>query len=449
MLGAAALTLSACATTPYTPTPYDRSSAGVTDIVVIGDAFPDQPDIQKLATNGANMAGAMAAQAGLAGLLVGAVAAGIESGIAADQTKRMRTALASQGFDAEAIFDRALETALMESGYGYRVQEVPRNEKRELLKFIPNPNAEPGSAVLDVSAAGYGYQLIGGGTTWRPFVAASVRVTDPKDPTRVLLDNRIAYNPVATPEVIVNLPADEIYSFEKMDALEADPVKAAEGLNVALVAAWVGACATVETAPPSPPVLELSGKSCDDSRRLGAPTRLTPDKPRQWNYIATSVTASTPCLSLEGRQGYYVVYELPPNGPNHVVTVGGAQEPIRIFAPEVFLLDADGKVVRSFAPEKYMVLGDTFGVQFKPAGAERFLVVQSNPLIVGMTRAGVEQRLIAGTGTACGVASCSSYTTYSGAEGLASRTFSHEGIVSVRVQAVSGMIGEAAAAPKS
>jgi hypothetical protein len=236
VLGVAALAMSACATTQYTPTPYDRTSAGVTSIIVVEDAFPEAPQVQKLATNGANMAGAMAAQAGLAGLLVGAVAAGVEAGIAADQTKRMRAALDSQGFDAEAIFDAALEAALTDSGYTHKPMGFARNKEREFIAFVPNANAEAGSAVLDVSAGGYGYQLIGGGTTWRPFVTAVVRVTDPKDPTKILLDNRVVYNPVATPDVIVNLPADEVYSFEKMEALEADPAKAAEGLKRAIQA---------------------------------------------------------------------------------------------------------------------------------------------------------------------------------------------------------------------
>jgi len=236
VLGVAALAMSACATTQYTPTPFDRTSAGVTSIIVVEDAFPEDPQVQKLATNGANMAGAMAAQAGLAGLLVGAVAAGVEAGIAADQTKRMRTALESQGFDAEAIFDAALEAALTDSGYAHKAMGFTRNKERELIAFVPNANAATGTAVLDVTATGYGYQLVGDGTTWRPFVSAVVRVTDPKDPAKILLDNRVVYNPVATPDVIVNLPADEVYSFEKMEALEADPAKAAEGLRRAIEA---------------------------------------------------------------------------------------------------------------------------------------------------------------------------------------------------------------------
>jgi len=223
-------------------------------------------------------------------------------------------------------------------------------------------------------------------------------------------------------------------------------IDSARLISIILVATGTAACASVETAAPAPPALELSGTSCDGSMRIGTPIRLTPDKSRQWNVVTTFVTTATPCVSLDGREGYYVVYELPTNGPNHVVTVGGAQEPLRIFAPEVVLLDGSGQAVRSFAPEKYMVLGDTFGVQFKPTGAERFLAVRSNSLIVGMTRAGVEQRLLAGTGSTYNAATgvSSTYQTYSGAERLASRTFSHEGVISVRIQAVSGRIGEPA-----
>jgi hypothetical protein len=216
-------------------------------------------------------------------------------------------------------------------------------------------------------------------------------------------------------------------------------------LAVVLTVVSAAACATVQI-PPSPPVLELSGKACDEAMRTGAPTRLTPEKPRQWNVVTTLVSAATPCVSHEGRDGYYVVYELPPNGPNHVVTIGGAQEPLRIFAPEVMVLDSAGQVTRSFAPEKYMTLGDTFGVQFKPNEAERFVAVKSNALIVGQTRAGVEQRLMVGSASAYNATTgmSGSYATYSGAEGLASRTFSHEGTIAVRVQSVSGNIGEAA-----
>jgi hypothetical protein len=67
-------------------------------------------------------------------------------------------------------------------------------------------------------------------------VSIKVHVTDAADPKKVLLDNAVFYNGVATPEVVVNLPADEAYGFETIEAMEADPAKVAEGLTKAIEA---------------------------------------------------------------------------------------------------------------------------------------------------------------------------------------------------------------------
>jgi copper chaperone CopZ len=232
---AALFGLSACVT-PYAPIPYDRTSAGVTKVTVIADAFPDEVMTQKLATNGQNMSSALAASAGLAGVLVGAVAAGVEAGIEAGQRKRIQEALATQNFDGEAIFDAALEAALQESGYETNSVDLKHAENRGFIVLKPNPGAEIGTGVLDIAGAGYGYQLVGGATQWRPFVSISVKMTDLVDPTKVLLENRVVYNPVATPDVIINIPPDAQYAFNKIEDIEADPAKAAKGLETALVA---------------------------------------------------------------------------------------------------------------------------------------------------------------------------------------------------------------------
>lgn len=235
LLGCAAALLSSACATPYAPIPYDRESASVQKIVVVEDAMPDSATTLKLATNGANVSSA-AASAGLAGLLIMPIAIGIEAGIESAQRGSMLAALESQGFDGEAIFDEALEAALKESGYEIGSLDVARQSSRKLIELTADAEAESGSAILDIAGAGYGYQLVGGGTQWRPFVNVSVRLTDPADPTRILLDNRVAYNPVATPDVILNIPPEEEFGFAKMDDLEADPEKAAEGLKRALVA---------------------------------------------------------------------------------------------------------------------------------------------------------------------------------------------------------------------
>lgn len=232
LLCALALSVTACAT-PYVPVPYDRPSANVQNLLVIEDTVPAEATTQKLATNGQNIMSA-ASSAGLAGLLVGAVAGSIEASVESNQRKRMLAALESQGFDGKAVFDAALEEALTNKGYTIGRIKADRGKTRAFAKLTPQKDAQPGSAILDVAGVSYGYQLVGGKTEWRPFAKISVRMTDPADPARVLLENQVVYNPVATPDVIVNIPPEEEFSFEDIDELEAQPEKAAEGLSRAL-----------------------------------------------------------------------------------------------------------------------------------------------------------------------------------------------------------------------
>lgn len=228
-----ALAVSACATKPYTPTPFDRVSSGTQAIVMVKDSVPEAPTTRKLATNGQNMASAAAAQAGLAGVLAGAIIAGVEAGIEKSQRDKMQAALAQQSFDGRAVFNGALGAALAADGFTVSEEAFSRDQKTSNAIVAARADAEHGG-VLDISGFSYGYQLVGGATTWRPFVSMKVRLVDRADPTRVLMENFVSYNPVATPEASVNIPADEVYSFQKMEELAADPQKAAEGLQRAL-----------------------------------------------------------------------------------------------------------------------------------------------------------------------------------------------------------------------
>lgn len=225
-----------CATA-YQPTPFDRQASGVTKIVIISDALADEVGTRKLATNGQNITSAVASQFGLAGLVVAAAAAGVEASIESGQRNRIRAALATQNFNGEAIFDAALEKALTDNGFAIASTDVARKPNRMETVIPPNPTAEAGSAILDANAMNYGYQLVGGTTQWRPFVAMTVRLVDPKDPKKLLMDNAVTYNPVGPTQVTVSIAPDEKYAFQKIEDLEADPVRAAEGLKAAIEAA--------------------------------------------------------------------------------------------------------------------------------------------------------------------------------------------------------------------
>jgi hypothetical protein len=230
------LALIAGCATPYQPTPFDRTAAGVNKITVIEDALPDEVGTRKLATNGQNLTSAVSSQFGLAGIIVAAAAAGVEAGIEAGQRNKIRAALATQNFNGEAIFDAALEAALKGNGFSVDSVALVREKNRSPLVIAANPNAEAGSAILDVNSTNFGYQLVGGGTQWRPFVLLTVRLVDPKDPKKLLMDNAVTYNPVGPTTVTVSIAPDEKYAFQKIEDLEADPVRAAEGLKAAIEA---------------------------------------------------------------------------------------------------------------------------------------------------------------------------------------------------------------------
>ncbi|MFN3229760.1 MAG: hypothetical protein ACK41P_07915 [Asticcacaulis sp.] len=226
--------LSGCAN-PYRPTPFDKATSGISKIQVVEDALPEKPAIRKLATNGENMAAATSGL-GLAGLVVGLAAAGVEAGIANSQNNKINKALESQNFDGEAIFDEALDASLKEQSYEVSVINLQRDTARKITALTPQPDAQDGTGILDVNAFGYGYQQVGG-TKWRPYVVIKVQMVDSKDPTKVLLDNYVEYNAVAPAPLVVNVPGNEDFAFDKVDDIEANPEKAAEGLRIALVEA--------------------------------------------------------------------------------------------------------------------------------------------------------------------------------------------------------------------
>lgn len=226
--------LCGCAT-PYHPTPFDHATSGISNLEINNNNIPGQARVRKLATNGQNIA-AGAGGAGLAGLIVVAAAAGVEAGVAKDQNNKINAALATQKFDGKATFDEALQADLHDQKYDTSVIKLTRDEDHNLVDLVAQPQAPSGTGILDVDAYGYGYQLVGGVKKWRPYVVIAVKVYDAKQPTKILMDNHVEYNAVVPNALTVNIPADDTYSFDSIEAIQADPARAAEGLRVALVA---------------------------------------------------------------------------------------------------------------------------------------------------------------------------------------------------------------------
>ncbi len=214
-------------------------------------------------------------------------------------------------------------------------------------------------------------------------------------------------------------------------------------LGLVCSGAILTACTTTPPEPPAMAVTEVAATNCDQEISIANTLTLTPEKKSAYSAFPAKINKSSKCFVSNGRIVYYVVFALPNAPDNHTLTMGGVFEPLRTFAPKISLLGADGKETRAFAPDKYANYGGLYGVQFRPSANDKFVLVQSNPELVGITQTGLDTRVASSYGYAYNPATYggSSYQIDKGVEVMSSRMFSHEGTISVTIQAIKGKIG--------
>ena len=209
------------------------------------------------------------------------------------------------------------------------------------------------------------------------------------------------------------------------------------------------ACAMVIAAcqtPPPPPlaVEDISHKVCAESIDLSSAVDLAPERgKKKFLDLAHTIGADAACIRRNEANSNYVVFRLPAHGPNHTLTVGGAQDERRTLAVSVSLLDEAGETTRVFPSDKFMKFGNAHAVQFRSRASETYILVETDGGTVGRVDEVVEQRLLARSNSAFNPAAgySTSYTTYHGQDRVMKRTYSHEGVIIVRVQALNGHVG--------
>jgi hypothetical protein len=206
----------------------------------------------------------------------------------------------------------------------------------------------------------------------------------------------------------------------------------------------LSACATTTPTPPAVSVLEIVGKTCTEKPSLSTAIALVPKKKPQPTFLEeTKIGPTAACVTRNGKPSNYVVYQLPNSPQNHTITIGGLKETLRAFAPSISVLDGNGAVVRDFPKDRLTNFGSTFAVQFRPSEQARYILVQSDSELVGTVMSAFETNIVSSTNYAYNPATYTTagYQTVRGQEGGTTRSFSHEGIVSVYIQAVTGKIG--------
>ncbi len=210
------------------------------------------------------------------------------------------------------------------------------------------------------------------------------------------------------------------------------------------ICAFMALTACTTTAPVIPvAVTEIAGKTCSDAPDLSAAVTLAPTKKRTDHFVNTLMDNAKACINIDGKPANYIVYLLPNFPDNHTITIGGLQEELRTFAPIISVLDKDGKTTRAITEDRLSVLGNVYGISIRPTVNDRYILVTSNPKLVGTSTSTHETRIAVSTGYSYNPATYggTTYNQYRGVEAKAIRTFSHEGTIGVTVQALKGKIG--------
>ncbi len=186
-------------------------------------------------------------------------------------------------------------------------------------------------------------------------------------------------------------------------------------------AAALAGCAT--TALP-PPTTSYARQDCASQPDLSKALGLTPKM-----TVSTPITAATACLAGKGGPTPYVVYALPSELGDKTFDVGAGLEGVRIFAPEVSLLNAEGAVTRTFPREQFLYRGAVYSVQFRARPGERYLMVTAAPDLVGKAY----QSIAIGTSTTTVYTGVGTASWTSGVDSSQHRTFSYDGVAQVSV----------------
>ena len=216
VLVALAACVSACVS-PYVATPYDREAHNVRSIVIMDDATEDRGIANEVASLGSNFG------------LIGALA---DATVQDSRRREVNAALEGVGFDAEALLERRLGTALEGEAYTVSVQADSARPKRDFLVSYPTADGST-DAYLDVVVV-YGYLSAGMLQPFRPHVTARVRLVSAADPSVILMDNVIVYNGMTAEPAYITLTPDPEYAFKDRAALLADPERLAAGIEGAL-----------------------------------------------------------------------------------------------------------------------------------------------------------------------------------------------------------------------
>ncbi|MDO8838507.1 MAG: MalM family protein [Parvibaculum sp.] len=193
----------------------------------------------------------------------------------------------------------------------------------------------------------------------------------------------------------------------------------------ALAALALAGCETTQPGPP--PIVQIAPSNCSESPSLARAQSLPFDAEDKKKPERVTIDAGSPCIERDGAKSLYRILALPAPGEPYMVTLRSLPGQNSIFAPQLALLDAEGAETRRIDREALLFRGQALSAVLRIRDEERYLVIASDPQLVGQDIARLSGRThqqMISTGTAM-------FAVYTGSESTTQMTYSHGGTIDV------------------
>lgn len=194
-------------------------------------------------------------------------------------------------------------------------------------------------------------------------------------------------------------------------------------LSVVLLAPLAGCNATVNAPPP---ITDISTRQCGAAFDLSKPAPVTFDGQKEWT-VDTDINETTPCIAAAGGSAVYTTFQLPQISTPYVISVMSLVEGSTVFVPRVLLLGGDGGVRREFSGQALQFRGTGLGAVLRSHPDETYLVVESDPSMVGKT----DSRIADETQVYTVSSGYGAYQVHTGTETHPTFTYSHNGRIEI------------------
>lgn len=201
-------------------------------------------------------------------------------------------------------------------------------------------------------------------------------------------------------------------------------------IAIACFALVGGLSACTTTQGPEPVLtLALDGRACARDPDITMPRALVLASNKS---VTVAVDEKMPCLADgTGDSSVYAVFSLPQAMEEFLVSVTSMPQGRTLFAPRVMMLDESGRAMREMPRDVFVFHGPALYLGLRVRQGERFLVVASDPKVVGQQVSHIQSATQSNTYGVATTGGAVFVNVNTGSEITSDYTYAHNGSITV------------------